>query len=64
MFPARIAKFLGFEPVLMLFPVLGGRVVAVFAIVALQCDDLAHNLFPSLSPYSFYSTRYSKPFTR
>jgi hypothetical protein len=35
MFPARIAKFLRFEPFAMLFLVLGRRVVAVFAVVAL-----------------------------
>jgi hypothetical protein len=33
--PARIAELLRFEPVLVLFPVLGGRIVAVFAVVAL-----------------------------
>jgi hypothetical protein len=35
MFPARVAKLLRFEPVLMLLPVLGGCVIPVFAIVAL-----------------------------
>jgi hypothetical protein len=34
-FPARIAKFRRFEPVLMLLPVLRGRVVAVLTIAAL-----------------------------
>jgi hypothetical protein len=34
-FPARVAELLRFEPVLMLFPVLGGCVVPVFAIVTL-----------------------------
>ena len=33
--PARIAEFVRFEPVLMLFPVLGGRVVTIFAVVTL-----------------------------
>jgi hypothetical protein len=42
MFPARIAELLRFEPVLVLFPVLRGCVVPVFAIAALQCDDFAH----------------------
>jgi len=42
MFPARVAKFLRFEPLRMLLLVLRGRVVPVFAIVALQCDDFAH----------------------
>jgi hypothetical protein len=35
MFPASIAKLRRFEPVLMLFPVFGRRVVAVLAVVAL-----------------------------
>ena len=42
MFPARVAKFLRFQPVLMFLPVLGSRVVPVFAIVALQRDNFAH----------------------
>jgi hypothetical protein len=33
--PARVAKFRRLEPVLMLLPVLGGRVVAVLTIAAL-----------------------------
>jgi hypothetical protein len=48
MFPARVAKFRSLQPVLMLFPVLGGGVVPVFAIVALQCDDFAHRLLDDL----------------
>ena len=40
--PARVAKFRRFEPVLMLLPVLRGRVVAVLTIAALECDDLSH----------------------
>jgi hypothetical protein len=40
--PARVAKFLRFQPVRMLLTVLGGCVVPVFAIVALQCDDFSH----------------------
>jgi hypothetical protein len=41
---ARLAKFLRFQPVGMLLPILGGRVVPVFAIVALQRDDFAHKI--------------------
>src|SRR5579872_2576488 len=40
--PARIAKLRRLEPLLMLFAVLHGRVVSVFALTALQCDDFAH----------------------
>src|SRR5258708_12585727 len=39
---ARIAKLLRFHPVGMLLPILGGRVIPVFAIVALQRDDFSH----------------------
>jgi hypothetical protein len=39
---ARIAKFLRFHPVGMLLPILGGGVIPVFAIVALQRNDFAH----------------------
>jgi hypothetical protein len=39
---ARIAKLLGFHPVGMLLPILGGGVIPVFAIVALQRNDFAH----------------------
>jgi hypothetical protein len=42
--PAGIAKLLRFEPLGMLFLVLGRRVVAVLTIPALQCNDLAHNV--------------------
>jgi hypothetical protein len=35
MFPASIAKLRRFEPVLMLLPVFGRRIVPVFAVVAL-----------------------------
>ena len=41
---ARLAKFLRFHPVGMLLPIFGGRVIPVFAIVALQRDDFAHSL--------------------
>ena len=40
--PARVAEFRRFEPVLMLLPVLRGRVVAVLTIAALECDDFSH----------------------
>jgi hypothetical protein len=39
---ARIAKLLRFHPVGMLFPILGGRIIPVFAIVALQRNDFSH----------------------
>jgi hypothetical protein len=39
---ARFAKFLRFHPVGMLLPILGGRIIPVFAIVALQRYDFAH----------------------
>jgi hypothetical protein len=39
---ARIAELLRFHPVGMLLPILGGRIVPVFAIVALQCNDFSH----------------------
>ena len=45
---ARVAKLFRFHPIGMLLPILGGRVVPVFAIVALQCDDFAHGLFTLL----------------
>src|SRR5579862_4153031 len=41
---ARLAKFLRFHPVGMLLPVLSGRVVPVFAIVALQRNNFAHKI--------------------
>ncbi|HXQ27482.1 MAG TPA: hypothetical protein VN822_13835, partial [Candidatus Acidoferrales bacterium] len=40
--PTRIAELLRLETVRMLLLVLGGGVVPVFAIVALQCDDFSH----------------------
>src|SRR6266478_7253162 len=39
---ARITKLLRLHPVGMLLPIFGGRVIPVFAIVALQRDDFAH----------------------
>src|SRR5690348_14279451 len=42
MLPARIAELLRLQPVAVLLLVLGGRVVSVFTVVALQCDDFAH----------------------
>jgi hypothetical protein len=46
---ARIAKLLRLHPVGVLLPILGGRVVPVFAIVALQRDDFSHKI-----PSGFY----------
>src|SRR3981081_1877831 len=40
---ARIAKLLRFHPVGMLLPIFGGRVIPIFAIVALQRNDFAHS---------------------
>jgi hypothetical protein len=48
--PARLAKFLRFQPVGMFLPVLGGRVIPVFAIVALQRNDFAHKISSTLLP--------------
>jgi hypothetical protein len=39
---ARITKFPGLQPVLVLLAVLGSRVVAVFTIAALQGNNFAH----------------------
>jgi hypothetical protein len=39
---AGLAKFLRFQAVGMLLAILGGRVIPVFAIVALQRNDFAH----------------------
>ena len=41
-FPAAGAEFLYLEPLRVFLAVLGGRVVAALAVVALQRDDLAH----------------------
>jgi hypothetical protein len=41
---ACVAKFLRLQPVGMFLPILGGRVIPVLAIVALQRDDFAHLL--------------------
>jgi hypothetical protein len=46
--PARIAELRRLEPVLMLLPVLGRRVVPVLAIVALQRNDFSHSRLPVL----------------
>ena len=40
--PARGAELLQLQAVLILFLVLGRRVIAIFAITTLQCNDLAH----------------------
>src|ERR1700737_1609390 len=47
---ARVAEFLCFQPLGVLLFVLRCRVVAVFAIAALQCNDLAHDLRPFQKP--------------
>ena len=39
---ARVAKLLRLQPVGMFFPILGRRVIPVFAIVALQRNNFAH----------------------
>src|ERR1700675_3899825 len=49
---ARIAKLSGFHAFGVLLLVLGRRVVAVFAIAALQRNDFSHDLIPSLAPPS------------
>ena len=54
MLPARIAELRRFEPVLMLFPVLRGRIVPVFAIVALQRNDFAHQSILWFQPNRFH----------
>jgi hypothetical protein len=45
---ARLAKLLRFHPVGMLLPILGGCVIPVFAIVALQRYDFAHKTLSGL----------------
>ncbi|HKQ87952.1 MAG TPA: hypothetical protein VJS43_14440, partial [Candidatus Acidoferrales bacterium] len=49
MFPARITELLRFEPLAVFLLVLGSRVVSVFAIVTLQCDDFAHSRYSIIS---------------
>jgi hypothetical protein len=44
--PASVAILLRFEPVRMFLPVLRGRVVAIFAFAALQCNDFSHGPLP------------------
>ena len=51
---ARLAKLLGFHPVGMLLPILGGRVIPVFAIVALQRNDFAHQPILWFHPNRFH----------
>jgi hypothetical protein len=46
MLPARIAKLLRFYALGVLLLILRRRVVAVFAIAALQRDDFSHDLIP------------------
>jgi len=57
-FPARIAELRRLEPVLMLLPVLGRRVVPVLTIVALQRNDLSHG---RLLAYSMISATAPAP---
>jgi hypothetical protein len=45
---ARLAKFLSLQPIGMLLPILGGGVVPVFAIIALQRYDFAHKTLSEL----------------
>jgi hypothetical protein len=47
---ARIAKLPGLHALGVLLLVLRRRVVAVFAIAALQRNDFSHDLIPSLAP--------------
>jgi hypothetical protein len=60
---ARIAKLLRFHPVRMFLAILGGRVVPVFAIVALQSDDLAHRV-STLMNQAFSSNFAARQFNR
>jgi hypothetical protein len=57
--PARVAEFLCFQPVGVLLPVLGGRVVPVFAIVALQRDDFSHGLLSVVQEFALLDVSYS-----
>jgi hypothetical protein len=43
---AGVAELPGFQPLGVLFLVLGGRVVAVFTIPALQRNNFPHELIP------------------
>jgi hypothetical protein len=58
---ARIAKLPGLHAFGVLLLVLGGRVVAVFAIAALQRNDFSHNLvsfyYPALNLRGESATR-------
>jgi uncharacterized protein involved in response to NO len=46
MLAARVAKFLSLQAIGMLLPILGGRVIPIFAIVALQRNYFSHSSFP------------------
>jgi hypothetical protein len=48
LFTASVAKLLGFHPFRVLLLVFGGGVIAIFAIAALQSNNVAHKL--SLPP--------------
>jgi hypothetical protein len=56
--PAGRAELLELHPVLVLLLVLGGRVVSILTVAALQCDDFTHwfvlALSRQLSAKSFY----------
>src|ERR1700677_3583095 len=56
--PARIAELRRLQPVLMLLPVLGRRVVPVLTVVALQSDDFSHG---RLLAYSMMSATAPAP---
>jgi hypothetical protein len=41
MLTAAVAEFLEFQPLRRRLPVLGGRIIALFAITALQCNNFS-----------------------
>jgi hypothetical protein len=47
MLSTRVTKLFGLHPVRMLLFIFRGRVVAVLALAALQCNDFAHFLLSS-----------------
>src|SRR2546428_13138094 len=48
--PATPAEFLDLQPIRSGFPVLGGRIIPLFAITALQRNDLSGHSAPSFFP--------------
>jgi hypothetical protein len=58
---ARIAELLRFHPLGMLLLVFRRRVVAVFAIAALQRNDFAHNLIPFSCCVRRFAAEKTKP---